>query len=96
MWLFLAKPGIVREPLTSYRLHEDQVCSLVLNIKRKRKKRGLKQAPYKIKKEAKRIIFRKKIAEMRLQEAIVLYRGDFLDRRKQTGDLPENPRKGFF
>lgn len=65
---FLANPVIVREPLTSYRLHEDQVCSLALNIKRKRKKRSLKQAPYRIKREAKRIIFRKKIAETRLQE----------------------------
>ncbi len=65
---FLANPIIVREALTNYRLHEDQVCSLALNLKRKRKKRSLKEIPYRIKREAKRIIFRKKIVEIRLQE----------------------------
>jgi len=65
---FLAKPIIVPETLTCYRLHEEQVCSLMLNIQRKRKKHSLKEVPYKIVREARRIVFRKKQAEIRLQE----------------------------
>lgn len=65
---FLANPIIVKEALTRYRFHEDQVCSLALTIERKRKKRTLREVPHKIRREAERIIFRKKIAEMRLQE----------------------------
>ena len=65
---FLAKPIIVPETLTCYRLHDEQVCSLMLNIQRKRKKHSLKEVPYKIVREVRRIVFRKKQAEMRLQE----------------------------
>jgi len=65
---FLGNPIIVKEALTRYRFHKNQVCSLALNIKRERKKRTLKEVPYKVKREVGRIIFRKRIAEMRLQE----------------------------
>lgn len=65
---FLGNPIIVREALTCYRFHKDQVCSLALSMKRKRKRRALSEVPYKIKREAERIIFRKRIAEMRSLE----------------------------
>jgi hypothetical protein len=65
---FLGNPIIVKEALTRYRFHKNQVCSLALNIKRERKRRTLKEVPYKVKREVGRIIFRKRIAEMRLQE----------------------------
>lgn len=65
---FLTKPIIVPDTLTCYRLHAEQVCSLMLNIQRKRKKHSLKEVPYKIVREIRRIVFRKKEAEIRLQE----------------------------
>jgi len=65
---FLANPIIVKGALSRYRFHEDQVCSLALSIKMKRKRRTLREVPYKIKREVRRIIFGKKIAEMKLRE----------------------------
>jgi glycosyltransferase involved in cell wall biosynthesis len=65
---FLANPIIVREALTRYRFHDDQVCSLAVAAKVKRKKRSFRDVPYKIRREVRRIIFRKEIAGMRLQE----------------------------
>ena len=69
MAFFLANPIIVRETLTRYRFHEDQVCSLAVSAKIKRKRHSVREVPYKIRREVGRILFRKKIAEMRLQEA---------------------------
>jgi len=66
---FLANPIIVRDALTRYRFHENQVCSLAVAAKIKRKRRTLRAVPHKIRREIGRILFRKKITEMRLQEA---------------------------
>ncbi len=65
---FLANPIIVRQPLTWYRLHNDQACSLALNIERKRKKHSLKTVPFKIMREARRLVLRRRRARMRLQD----------------------------
>jgi glycosyltransferase involved in cell wall biosynthesis len=65
---FLANPIIVSETLTRYRIHENQTCALAVNIKRKRKRRTFKGILFRIKRETKRIILRRRIRRIRSEE----------------------------
>lgn len=65
---FLANPIIVNEVLTCYRIHENQTCALAVNIKRKKKRRSFKDILFRIKRETKRIMLRRRITKIRSVE----------------------------
>ena len=69
MGFFLSDPIVVREPLARYRIHPDQTCALAIDMKRKKRPRKLKELPFRIKREAKRIVFKRRLQRTKLEEA---------------------------
>ena len=69
MAFFLSDPVILNEPLARYRIHADQTCALAINIRRKGKRRKLAKFPFRVKREAKRIVFKRSLQRIRLAEA---------------------------
>jgi len=65
---FLANPIIVNEALTRYRIHENQTCALAVNIKKGKKRRSYKDIFFKIKRETKRVLLRRRIRKIRSEE----------------------------